>query len=220
MPCATRFPKASGSLPNSSAIRRRKSGRRATTPTAARRAVVANAASDDTSAKHRAQHRIIAPPDVGATSKWLRRFAMTRARDTLTADLFDIPRAAPALPGSINFSREIAAAMSAALKACPADRIEVAARMTRLMGREITLSMLNAYTAESHVDHNISLERAIAFDIATDSQALLSFFAAKSACSILVGEDALLAEMGRIQKTKDELTRRERALRARIRGQR
>lgn len=145
---------------------------------------------------------------------------MTRAHDTLTPDLFDIPRAAPALPGSINFSREIAAAMSAALKACPADRIEVAARMTRLMGREVTLSMLNAYTAESHVDHNISLERAIAFDVATQAQALLVFFADKTGCGILVGEDALLAELGRVKKAQDELAVRERALKERMRGKR
>lgn len=142
---------------------------------------------------------------------------MTRTRDTLTADLFDIPRAAPALPGSINFSREIAAAMSASLKTCPADRIEVSARMTRLMGREVTLSMLNAYTAESHVDHNISLERAIAFDVATQAQALLMFFAAKTGCGILVGEDALLAEWGRVQQAKSEIAAREKALRERMR---
>ncbi|OGA53263.1 MAG: hypothetical protein A3F74_09380 [Betaproteobacteria bacterium RIFCSPLOWO2_12_FULL_62_58] len=145
---------------------------------------------------------------------------MMRSRDALTADLFDVPCAAPALPGSINFSREIAATMSSALKACPADRIEVAARMTRLMGREVTLSMLNAYTAESHVDHNISLERAIAFDVATQAQALLAFFAGKTGCGILVGEDALLAEWGRVQQAKADIAEREKALKERMRGKR
>lgn len=145
---------------------------------------------------------------------------MKSARDSLTADLFDIPRAAPALPGSINYSREIAATMGAALKECPADRIEVAARMTRLMGREITLSMINVYSAESHIDHNISLERAIAFDVATQSQALLKFYAVKTGCSVLVGEDALLAEWGMVQQAKAEIAEREKHLKERMKGKR
>lgn len=137
-----------------------------------------------------------------------------RARVDFTADLFDIPCAAPASAGSISYSREIAAAMSAALKHCQADRIEVAARMTRLMGREITLSMLNAYTAESRADHNVSLERAIAFDAATDGYALLHFFAAKRGCRVMVGEDALLAELGQIDRTEQQLRERKAALKA------
>ena len=80
--------------------------------------------------------------------------------------------------------------------------------------------MLNAYTDESHVDHNISLERAIAFDVATELQGLLAFFAAKTGCGILVGEDALLAEWGRVQQAKSEIAEREKALKERMRGKR
>jgi hypothetical protein len=49
---------------------------------------------------------------------------MSRARDLITQDmfdaeiresLFDIPKPAPATPGSMNFSREIAQVMSRAL---------------------------------------------------------------------------------------------------------
>ena len=145
---------------------------------------------------------------------------MARARDSLTSDLFDIPRAAPATPGSVNHSREIAATMSQALKDCPHDRIEIAARMTRLMGREISVSMLNAYTAESHTDHNISLERAIAFDIATERRALLKFYAAKLGCGVLVGDEIMHAEIGRIQEMRDKLSVQERAIREYLRGKR
>ncbi len=141
-----------------------------------------------------------------------------RARDLLTGDLFaQIPQAAPPTPGSANYSREIACVMSQALKECPFDRPEVAARMTRLMGYEQTLSMLNAYTAESHTDHNISLERAIAFDTATESYALLNFFAAKRGCKVMVGKDALLAELGRIKQMRDELAGQEKAIRGYLR---
>lgn len=153
-------------------------------------------------------------------SKKSGRFDVARARDTLTAELFDIPRAAPASPGSVNYSREIAAAMSQALKDCPHDRIEVSARMTRLLGREMSLSMLNAYTAESHTDHNISLERAIAFDIATEGRALLKFYAAKLGCGVLVGDEIMHAEIGRIHELRDKLAVQERAIRDYLKGRR
>jgi len=146
---------------------------------------------------------------------------MTRARDLLTGDLFaDIPRAAPTTPGAINYSREIAAVMSEALKDCPYDRYEIAARMSRMLGREVPLSMLNAYCAESHEQHNISFERAIAFDAATDGFALLNFYAAKRGCRVMVGQDALLAELGRIKQTRDELAAQERAIRQYLKGRR
>ena len=139
---------------------------------------------------------------------------MTRARDLLTGDLFaDIPRPAPTTPGSINYSREIAAVMGQALKDCPNDRYDVAARMSRMLGREVPISMLNAYCAESHEQHNISFERAIAFDAATEGFSLLNFFAAKRGCRVMVGQDALLAELGRIKQMRDELAGQEKAIR-------
>lgn len=144
-----------------------------------------------------------------------------RARDLLTGDLFaDIPKAAPATPGAMNYSREIAAVMGDALKASPHDRYEVAARMSRMLGREVSISMLNVYAAESHDYHNISLERAIAFDAATDSYALLNFFAGKRGCRVMVGEDGLLAELGRIRQMRDELAGKDRAIREYLKGKR
>lgn len=142
---------------------------------------------------------------------------MRAHRDFLTADLFDIPAPASTAPGAVNFSREIAARMSEALKNCPYDRIEVAARMSRMLGREVTLSMLNAYTAESHQQHTPSLERAIAFDLATEQNALGSFYVAKLGGSILWGKDKLLADLGRIQQARHDLRDQERAIREELR---
>lgn len=137
---------------------------------------------------------------------------MRRIADTLTFDLFEVPSPAPQTPGSMNYSREIAATMSQALKDCPFDRVEVAARMTRLLGREVSLSMLNAYTAESRDMHNISLERAIAFDAATEGYALLNLYSGKLGCRVMVGKESLLAELGRIDQMKVDLARQEKAI--------
>lgn len=137
---------------------------------------------------------------------------MRRLPDLFTGDLFDVPQPAQERPGSMALTREIAHVMSDSLKACPHDRIEVAARMTRLMGREVSLSMLNAYTAESAERHTISLERAIAFDAATEGYGLLEFFAKQRGCSLNVGKAALLAELGRFEQMKSEIAKQERAI--------
>lgn len=139
---------------------------------------------------------------------------MARARDLITLDMFDIPVPAPQAPGSMNYRVEIAHVMSQALKDCQHDRYEVAARMSRLLGSEVSVNMLNAYTAESREAHNITLERAIAFDAATDGYSLLKFHADKRGCRVLVGKEALLAELGEIGRLKQELAEQEKAIKA------
>ena len=147
--------------------------------------------------------------------------ARARARDLISGDLFaEIPQAASTAPGAVNYSREIAAVMSRALKDCPYDRIEVSARMSRMLGREVSLSMLNAYTAESHESHVPTLERAIAFDLATGRNALADFYVAKLGGGILWGKDKLLADLGRIKQIRDELVTREREIREYLKGKR
>jgi len=138
-----------------------------------------------------------------------------RAPDVQTRDLF--AEAPPVQPGSLACSVEVAHTMSEALKACPYDRYEVAARMSRYLGRDVTQAMLNAYTAESRETHNVSLERAIAFDHATERFALLQLHARKCGATVLMGNDVLLAELGRIEHAKREMADREKALRVLLR---
>lgn len=145
---------------------------------------------------------------------------MGRVKDLLTLDLFNVPEPAPSTPGAMNYAREISAVMSQALKDCPHDRVEVAARMTRLLGKEVSLAMLNAYTAESRGTHVPNLEKAIAFDAATEGFALLNLFAAKRGCRVMVGKDALLSELGRIDQMKADLARQEKAIKQYLEGKR
>ena len=130
---------------------------------------------------------------------------MASREDKLTLDMFDIPAPAPTTPGSLNISREVAHLMSDALRRCPHDRIEVAARMTRILGKEVSLSMLNAYTAESRETHIPPLDKAIAFDIATEGHALSNYFAGKLGGRVLFGKDALLGELGRLEQECNDI---------------
>lgn len=145
---------------------------------------------------------------------------MARARDELTGDLFDIPRAPAPVGGSLDYATELRYALSAALKNSPKSRYEIAARMSELTGHEISKSMLDAWTAESKTPWRFPFEYAAAFEAACDSTGLQELLARKRGCRVLVGEDALLAELGRIERTKTELAVREKAIKDRIRGRR
>lgn len=140
--------------------------------------------------------------------------------DLITADLFGDARQVQA--GSLACSVEIAHTMSQAIKAAHQERQisreEVGLRMSRYLDRNVSLAMINAYTAESRESHNLSLERAIAFDHATESFALLELHARKCGAKVLMGRDVLLAELGRVELEKRDLAEREKALRVLARG--
>lgn len=127
---------------------------------------------------------------------------MRRAKDTVTRDMFELPPPPVSADGSLACRVEIACAMSAALKGH--DRFDVAAKMSRLLNREISKFMLDAYTAESREDHIPPLDTAIAFDIATETQTLTNLAAAKIGARLLIGKDALHAELGKLERMRDE----------------
>lgn len=138
---------------------------------------------------------------------------MRRIVDKLTGDLFaDIPKAMPMTAGAWRFRTEIAHAMGEAVKACSKDRYQIAADMSRLMGREISVNTLDKYTSEASEDHLPNIETAIAFDAATEQLALVGLFAAKLGCRVVPGKESLLTELGRIEQMKGELAKQERAI--------
>lgn len=143
-----------------------------------------------------------------------------RARDITTLDLFDIPCAPAPVGGSLDYAIELRCVLSDALKKTPRSRHDVAARMSELTGQDISKSMLDAWTAESKSPWRFPFEFAAALEAACECICLQELLGRKRGSRILVGEDALLAELGRIEKTKGELACRERALKERIRGKR
>jgi len=140
-----------------------------------------------------------------------------RIREQLTADLFEIPAPPTPFGGSLNFDAQICASLSDTLKRCPRDRYQVAAEMSRLLGREVSKHMLDAYSAESRDAYNFPLNYVAAFEVATESLSLTNLLAKLRGCRVLVGKEALLAELGKIEKEKSALAARERALKDWIR---
>jgi hypothetical protein len=130
-------------------------------------------------------------------------------RDQFTQDLFEIPQPATGA-GSLACRAQIAAIMSEALKGH--DRYTVAADMSRLLGREITKFMLDAYTAESRETHLPPVDTAMAFDMATNGFALINLYAQKLGAKVLVGREALDAEIGKLERIKQEANARIKSL--------
>lgn len=134
--------------------------------------------------------------------------------DLRTLSLFDEP-AGPA-PGSLGCGFEIAATMSEALHRAHErglKRDDIARRMGQLLGKPVSVAMLNAYTAASRETHEPSLSRAIAFDAAVEDDALLGLYARRRGNRrVISAADAALVELGRIHQQERELAERKKAL--------
>lgn len=123
--------------------------------------------------------------------------------------------------GSLDVDTELRAAISLDLKhaknPCGRDisRYEVAARMSELVGREITASMLNNWTAESHEKHSFPCQVLPSFVIATGGQRRsFDVLSHKAGLFALPGREALRAE---IEQIEEEIRRlREEKLKRRV----
>lgn len=135
-----------------------------------------------------------------------------RHPDPLTLDLFEVPVAKTPLPGALAVGQPLRHLLSELLKACPASRSAVAARMAELTGESISAHQLNAWTAESREGWRFPLEYLPAFEEAVETHALTAWVADLRGCKVLVGKEALDAEIGKLERLKEEAAKRIRQL--------
>jgi hypothetical protein len=134
-------------------------------------------------------------------------------RDDLTADMFaDLPKPVPLDSAAIDVKVMVARAMSRAMKNCPFDRYEIAARMSRALNREITKNMLDAYASAARDTHIPNIEFCIHFDYATSQRELLSLYASLLGHGVMVGDDALRAKLGQLELQEQEVRANKREL--------
>ncbi len=117
-------------------------------------------------------------------------------------------------PGSFNISVRLRGCMSEGLKRCICSRFEVAARMSELVGTEITKSQLDSWTAESKEYHRFPAEYLPAFCAVTGYKKPLRMMARMIKCYLLEGKEALMSEIGQIDQAKKDLVRREKEIRS------
>ncbi|ACV64880.1 conserved hypothetical protein [Desulfofarcimen acetoxidans DSM 771] len=116
-------------------------------------------------------------------------------------------------PGSLNISLQLRNTLSEGLKYSSLSRFEVACRMSELVGVEITKSQLDSWTAESKEHHRFPAEYLPAFCHVTGFKQPLKMMAKLVQCYLLESEEALLAELGKIDQVRKDLSRREKTVR-------
>lgn len=114
--------------------------------------------------------------------------------------------------GSLNVSLRLREELSKGLKQCTYSRYEVAARMSELIGGEISKSQLDSWTAESKDAHRFPAEYLAAFCAATGYKQPLRMMAELVQCYLLESEEALLAELGKINQLRKDLGKKEKAV--------
>lgn len=96
--------------------------------------------------------------------------------------------------------------MARAIRQCPYDRPTIAARMALYLGMgSVTKAALDAYTAESKTSHDISLVRFKAFVRATEAVWLWDVIVSEDGLTLLEGDEARLAEIGRVRQEQKKL---------------
>lgn len=136
---------------------------------------------------------------------------MTRARDEKTLSLFDAP--VPDGPGSLSYGLELRHTLNESIKRWGHDRYELATGMSRLLDTDVTKTQIDSWTAESREGWRFPFEYAAAFEAVTGTHALSELLAAKRGCRLLVGDDAIYAELGRLEREEELLKARKRELR-------
>lgn len=144
---------------------------------------------------------------------------MRRAPDLLTPDLFEVPAPVPAMPGAMDYSLAVRRLMSDAIKASSRNATEIAARMAELTGQSITEHQLHSWTAPSREAWRAPLEFIPAFEVAAETTALTAWLASVRGGRLLIGREALNAELGRLERLRDEATKKIKQLKHAMEGE-
>ena len=129
---------------------------------------------------------------------------MARARDTRTLDLFEVPQPAAPVPASMDYRATVAHLVAEMLKQAEGDRYAIAAKVSRLTGKEVTKAMLDAYTSEAREAWNLPFWLGPVIEAACESHALTNWLADVRGGRLYLGKENLTAQLGRLIKAKEE----------------
>lgn len=135
-----------------------------------------------------------------------------RSHDTLTRDMFEVPRPAALLPASMDYGATVAHMVGQILKDSDGDRLDIASRMSRYSGKDVSKFMLDAWSSEARDTHNIPFYQVPVLEAACSTHLLTNWLADMRGGRLLIGRDALNAELGKLENIKDEAARKIREL--------
>ena len=122
---------------------------------------------------------------------------------------------------TFNIDLQLRDAISCAIKECPHSRFQIAAKMSEVLGFEITKSMIDSWTAESREGvYRFPACYLPAFCHVVGNLEPLRILADLLGVYVIEGEDALLTELGRIEEQKQKLSEKEKAVKSILQGMR
>jgi hypothetical protein len=133
---------------------------------------------------------------------------MKTSFDPLTRDLFEVPVEVVPVPGSLDCGRAIRHVLADLMAHSAHSRQAVAEAMSTLTGASISKHQLDSWTAESRDGWRFPLEYVPAFEVAVETRELTAWLADVRGCKVLVGMDALDAEIGKLERIKADAGRR------------
>lgn len=137
---------------------------------------------------------------------------MRHQKDDKTLDIFSVPQPVLSIPGLGNYGSQVSELVSEILKGSELDRYEVAARMSRLSGDDVSKNMLDAWASPARADHNLPLYRAALLEEVCASHVLTNWQVTLRGGRVAYGRDALNAELGRLERLRDDAGRKAREL--------
>lgn len=143
---------------------------------------------------------------------------MRHGKDDKTLDIFEIPQPVSAMPGHGNYSVQVSELVSDVLKSTDLDRYEVAARMSRLSGDDVSKNILDAWSSPARLDHNLPLYRVALLEEVCESHLLTDWLVRLRGGRVAYGREALDAELGRLERVAADATRKARELKRRLGG--
>jgi hypothetical protein len=132
----------------------------------------------------------------------------TRFKDTFSGDLFEVPQPDAPLAGGQNYRSEVAHLVTEVIAESGLDRYAIAATMSRLTGKEVSKYMLDAWSAESREAYNIPMYMVPVLETACETHRITVWLADKRGARALVGKEALDAQIGKLERAKEEATRK------------
>lgn len=124
----------------------------------------------------------------------------------------------PMLVRGNSFGFRLSRAISITLEECGRSRAEVADHMSDILGKRITINMINAYASGQREDHQISVPRFDALVGVTQDRRLLELIAEPRGWSVIESRFVPLIELAAVAERKKQLTRMENGLRRQMGG--
>lgn len=120
---------------------------------------------------------------------------------------------------SFNIDLILRETISQAIKESPLSRFQIAARMSEILGLEVSKSMIDSWTAESREGINRFPACYLpAFCQTVNSLEPLRVLADLLGSVVVQGEEALLIELSKVEAEKEKLFKKEKAIKAILNG--